>query len=790
MQKRGIRAQVTLFVIIGILLLILVFFAIQIWRSLHPDSLIPIASNVPEEFKPVENYVVVCMHQIVIEGIKLLGAHGGYIEPLNPKLTSTNFRYYPRDHASSDIVSFTGRASDLVPYYLFIPGTSSRVNYGYNSMAPTIDEMQDQIARYIEREMPICLGDFQQIEESGFDVASSDKFTAKVLMKEDRTEVYLNHPMNITMDGQTVKPTDFNTIVKFPFLKYYQFALDLTSIEFFTQFSESFTISLINYYSGINPSKLPPFIGITDDKYIVSWNKPNVASRFDGLLTSYVPALQVTGTQGYTPITLGNDEDVEGAFFRSLSMNMSNLSLENYSVSFIYRQGMSRLDIQPSRKTVIRPNVNIKAGEYNTPEDRTNKYRFFYDVSYPLIVEIRGYNESASELKEFSFMFAIESNIIENKPALAWNMGLGTAEYDESWLNLSVTMPDSGEYTEPANQECKDYVSAVQNEQRKFDAAEYASLCPFEPTEIRLRSQTKSLLCDDVTWISGNYSVGLEDDAGQPIEDVTVGYSCGDYDSCFVGVTALDNAKAVWRGRLPICEGGYLSFSKEGYGSKRIPLSTRVDAGEWLATQKLNRVKLTTATIKKHEIQKIFTSPDDGFSWNAGADSIGPAEDIDPASEQVILTIEQTGSDVEQPISNTIIFGYEGVESQDIYLAPGRYKVSATLIDNKGIRIPSGCECKCTGTVFCSEVCYPEDDIVMEQSVWGGLEISDSVNRAFTVTADDLYSGKGIEFQVMKLPDLQKSNPKGACLLALDEMDKLEEYSTAYRTELAPKLIG
>ncbi|MBN1792764.1 hypothetical protein JW826_03710 [Candidatus Woesearchaeota archaeon] len=759
-RKRGVKkAQITLFIIIGLILLIVIFGTYTLLKRPGLDNEFR-TETVPEEFKPVAGFVEDCMHKVALKGIKELGAHGGYIEPLNNQLTTANLKYLPAEPTKSDVVSLTDDDKDLVPFYLHIPGRSSYFNYQYSTAMPSLSEIEYQLARYLEREMPRCLEGFKALKDEGYDVVeTSDEFKAKVAIRDKYIELFLNHPITIKSSKRSLDLKSYNTAVRFPLTEYYAMAIQMVDVALRSQFSESFTISLINYYSGVDTNLLPPFISHSDAPYIITWSKSKVQNDLNSLLVSYVPALQVAGSREYVPIEV-NGDDVEAAFFKSLSMNLSNQSLENLSVTFLYKNRGMAMRVQPSRGEIIKPSVATRPGSDNLPATSSNTYRFFYDIAYPLFIEIRGYDNN-TELPEYSFLFAIESNIIENKPALAWILGVGTADWDDSYITTIINLPNgvlNGSGTSSVPQ---------------------------------MRSQTKSLFCEENTWTSGDIKVSVAGEDGQPLEDAMIGFGCGDYDQCFVGMTEINGSSASWVGQLPVCTGGYMYISKEGYGSRRVPLTTAADVNAWIPTQNLKKIRTLTATIKKKEILKLFLRDNDK-QWSAGPASIGPSQDLDFLSEQVVMSIIEVGADVgDRPVSNNLIIGKEGVASTPVKLVPGRYQITATLIDENGVIIPANCTEVCTmNVVICtSHEPLPKDGpISMKPAMWGGLDFRDDPDAGgtITLTAADLDSGSNIEFYALKLPDVTRSVPPGACLIALDEMNYIGKYSGQFKSDLLP----
>jgi len=762
MEKRGGRkSQITMFVILALVIIIifaiLYLFVIKrpvIEREFKEEA-------VPEEFKPVPDYVKACIHKVGIEAIKKMGAHGGYIDPLDTELTPILMKYEPSEPTSHELVSLSGDAGALVPYYLHVPGRSDYLNHRLGSFAPTIPSMEYQLSVYMSRELPKCTGDFAALKEQGFDIsADNDNIVTTSFIREDKIEFFVNYNINISKQRVKTRLTQYQEIIRFPYKKYYDLALSMMSAELLTQFLESFTNSLIAYHSGLDFNMLPPIVEYTNLPYVITWSNSKVKNDFNSLLLSYVPALQVVGTRDYEPINVqGNN--VEASFLKSLSMEIFNKSMPDTAITFFYSDNTLRMKVQPSRGDQIRPSIEVDGGNQYVPQSQFNTYKFYYDIAYPVIVEIRGYDPT-TEIPEYSFLFALEENLIENKAVLAWNLGLGTVDWDYSYLNVTFNFPPGSAYDSEGHQ------------------------INFKP-----RAKTKSLFCDEETWLSGEVSVRTIDaSTGVALEGVTVSYGCGDYDECWVGVT---DEKGEWKGRLPLCQGGYLTLSKEGYGSRTIMLSIQEGGSALIPAQKLYSIRELNASVKKLEIQKVYTR-NSSWGWEEGPDSISSLQDIDNDSEQVVLTITQTGFDAgTSPLTNTIIFGKDGADKQEIKLVPGDYEITANLMDHNGITIPKNCSRVCSDRGFlgigCTDYTYfPDSEVIIEPAPWGGVEIKERVGGTgvFRITASELDNSKEIEFRVLRLPDLEKSLPPGACLKAMNEMDKIDYYSAKYKDEIMP----
>ena len=82
MRRKG---QVTIFIILGILLLAIVgllfyFKTLTITETFETEGR-PVTVTVPQEFIAIQEYTETCLGSIAEQGLKILGQQGGYINP-------------------------------------------------------------------------------------------------------------------------------------------------------------------------------------------------------------------------------------------------------------------------------------------------------------------------------------------------------------------------------------------------------------------------------------------------------------------------------------------------------------------------------------------------------------------------------------------------------------------------------------------------------------------------------------------------------------------------------------
>jgi len=169
---RSKRGQISVFIIIGIIILASVLFVLAI-RSEFFKTLMPTTNSVI----PIQKFVEECVDRTSKYGIYRMGMQGGYLT-------------MPDDYLKSDVFE---------------------VGYAYNNEKKflALDEMRQQLESFILVNMPDCLNGFKEFENEGFSIQTGE-MKVDVLFAEKSSMVTLTLPMTITKG-------DFNAkLEKFP----------------------------------------------------------------------------------------------------------------------------------------------------------------------------------------------------------------------------------------------------------------------------------------------------------------------------------------------------------------------------------------------------------------------------------------------------------------------------------------------------------------------------------------------------------------------------------------------
>ena len=175
-------AQVTVFIIIGILILFSfagIMYFTQVFTK--EDILIaeePTIADVPTAFKPLQTYTDSCLTQVGESGLLLLGEQGGYIYP---NLVGEYSENDPTDSDGLDLGPIK------IPFWHYNKNPNNAKAVFFTSLKPKLytkddDEMsiEVQLSRYVEEKLDNCLNDYEPFFKEGFDIEILDKETKDV----------------------------------------------------------------------------------------------------------------------------------------------------------------------------------------------------------------------------------------------------------------------------------------------------------------------------------------------------------------------------------------------------------------------------------------------------------------------------------------------------------------------------------------------------------------------------------------------------------------------------------
>ena len=207
----GKRGQATVFIIIGILIILGVVSTLlaqeYVFKSKFEREKAKI--SLTEEFEPVYAYFESCLGDLAKESAVLIGQQGGHIEleDVNPLLDFTS---------SLDLF---GNDAARVSYWF-----SKSDNGIQTEDIPTLEEMEDEIERYVEDNSELCIDNFTF---PGYELEGFDTLDSEVEIEENKIFIEVTSPLTLYHESISQEVDKFFVVVDVPLGKLYDLSKDI-----------------------------------------------------------------------------------------------------------------------------------------------------------------------------------------------------------------------------------------------------------------------------------------------------------------------------------------------------------------------------------------------------------------------------------------------------------------------------------------------------------------------------------------------------------------------------------
>ncbi|MEK6937726.1 MAG: hypothetical protein AABX04_01650 [Nanoarchaeota archaeon] len=727
------QAQVTIFIIAGIVLVfafagILYFTRTTTLQEIQTAEE-PVSVTVPQEFKPIQKYTEDCLYKLGKRGIQVLGQQGGYIYP------DLAGKYSADDPSSFDGVLI---GTQQVPYWYYNKQPNSAKVIELVSLRPELYVQNDpmlsveaQLARYVKEQLNDCLNNYSAFQ-SQFQIELPDGGIKEVKARVGETGINFILVMKVkaTQSGNIQEMDQFGIKVPIHFKHYYDVASMIMQAQQNYSFLERQGMELVSIYSRKDSGYLAP---ISDESFervsLLQWEVPDLQEKFRGLLISYIPMLRFLGSSNFYRATFP-----EGAVLAQKVIDNMVLTLngaEDLDVSFDYLGWQPYLKVNSKDGKVKPEDLHVSFWSFDYSQQRFDTH---YDISYPTLVTIS--DKNAFDGQGYNFVFALESNIRNNKPA----------KPNESWSEtppqVSIPLPCDEKYRD----------SGI----------------------------VKTVVVDSFTKES--------------LEMVKIGFSIPDQQSCEIGVTDTKGELAT---TYPSVYGGVMSLMKPEYLTNFYPVNTykfnpnstnligySVEGIKSPKAIEMHRLKTINVTIKKKEFKEcvgylsclygagdyIVDCSDKGKEVcffdksNNSLKLINPTYmyDINMSrskhhylyyvdqekelndSEEALITLERV-DDPQLKVTSTpftAVVKLSGKGSSEIELVPGKYNVIATITGKGEYYVAPEKRCARWSK---SDTCMEMSEVKIDKYLLGKLELNQPSNR-LEITPEQLYTAQSITF--------------------------------------------
>ncbi len=474
------RGQLSIFMIIAAAILLAGAIYLAIINSTPSDELLANANQNmgagPTEFMPLKTYIEECVTQLSQEGIIRIGEQGGYLSVVDNDFRTESFSFIADPTESDAITLGMGDSPDsAIPYWWYLKSRNDCEGLcELSSKRPPLigpqNSVEAQIGAYVTSGMDLCLDDFSPLKEQGFSITALKPPKATAKIGEEDVSVLLLYPLTARIGDASLDIELFTSRLPVRLKHLYDLGSQITNLEMEFRFLEKHALNLIVAYSGLAKEKLPPMseVGFKFSE-TMSWSKSDIKDRITSFLGGQTQLFQVEGTSNFDR-NLFDDPLTQRLYDSTLIPNPSGTPT-GIDAEFTY------LDLWPIYFDLNCDGDSCKPSSANSiaPLVGLQTYRFAYDLSFPVMVELT--DREAFNGRGYTMRFALEGNIRNNE--------------------------------------------VLKSEFRPLETADIS-----QPT----------LLCDEDSRNSGNITVDVRDSAGLPIPDAQILYTILDT-NCFMGTT-------------------------------------------------------------------------------------------------------------------------------------------------------------------------------------------------------------------------------------------------------------
>ena len=260
------KAQVTIFIIVGIVMLLAVALVLLLQKqivSFKTEELIP------TEKGKVETYITSCIQQAGDEALFLIGTQGGYIK-------------VPKDIQNDASQHLRLSPMNVIPYWA----------YGQNVRIPPLSAIKQEIDQYIEQHTKSCLLDLQPFQDT-YNILEKSSIKADTNIADGKVIFNVNWNVELqTKGGEKVAEVIEHTAESPAKLKrLHETASRIIDSEMSSLKVEDLTQDLI----ALEHSKVP-VTGIELSCKKKTWNPKDVESELKKMIHINLKELRIQGT--------------------------------------------------------------------------------------------------------------------------------------------------------------------------------------------------------------------------------------------------------------------------------------------------------------------------------------------------------------------------------------------------------------------------------------------------------------------------------------------------------------
>lgn len=384
MYKRG---QLTLFVVLGILLVssaaLLYYYRDQIflseWQREQAQSLV-----VPQEAEELHTEISNCVASVAHDGMTLLGQQGGYIVLPEDPIGKGSYNTFSN---SLEILP----DSDFQTAYWFYQAA----NGVDHSQVPTIEDMQNQLATYMDEHLAPCANNYDLFTQYN---ATASEISTDVQILDDKVLFTVHYPVHIALYDFTFDLDSFYVSEDVPLGSLYHAATDIMNKE-----NSDYVFEDVSYDSLVlYQDKVPlSWADLSCDQK--TWNVNDVETNLKNILAENILALKARGTNYKV-----SDSTDKNYFEKDL---IDSSIPDTTSVNFFYSTDWPfSMQVYPTEGSTLKEDTltGSPVTAFLSGLFCLHNYNFIYDIKYPVLVSL--YDTKTDYRFQFASMAVLDNN--------------------------------------------------------------------------------------------------------------------------------------------------------------------------------------------------------------------------------------------------------------------------------------------------------------------------------------------------------------------------------------------
>ncbi len=367
------KGQITLFVIIGIVILLIVGVAYYYRESIISGLRGDIGEKVSQslEEQEIREYVAGCVEKVAREAVDIVGLQGGYI-------------LVPLDVGVNQIDNLVLFGDLNIPLWFYDKENNvQRVN------VPSLEDIENEIGEYIDVNLARCTS-YRLFED--YDIKEGAA-KSNVKIRNNLVDVNVNFPVSVKTKKSVFNLDNFNVEIEAPLGELYSVAKEIFEKEDKNHLLEERTFDMMVVYDEI------PVSGTELECGIRTWQTDQVEKDLKKLIVNNIPYIKIKDTE-------------HGDVDKYMEWDLLKKRHDNLRINLMYLEDWPfYLEVFPDEDGVLKSDNVISGNQFNQflmGLFCVNSYNFVYDVKYPLVFILNK--------DDYTFQFGMEVIIDNNQP--------------------------------------------------------------------------------------------------------------------------------------------------------------------------------------------------------------------------------------------------------------------------------------------------------------------------------------------------------------------------------------